>query len=144
MNQGTGESVMLSLTECYSFNSPPTSLHLFHGMHMRDLSDLRRTYQYVFLYAKPLWQPLDHFRPSHLKIWNSLPSHLSSIPTLPAFRRGLKHHLFLRAYPDSRSPGGITPSERILLRDTTQPTVIAPLENIMPSNLSVSHLSTYD
>ena len=26
------------------------------------------------------------------KIWNSLPNHLSSTPTLPAFRRGLKHH----------------------------------------------------
>ena len=28
-------------------------------------------------------------------IWNSLPNHLSSIPTLPDFRRALKHHLFL-------------------------------------------------
>ena len=26
------------------------------------------------------------------KIWNALPDHLSSIPTLPAFRRALKHH----------------------------------------------------
>ena len=25
-------------------------------------------------------------------IWNTLPGHFSSIPTLPAFRRGLKHH----------------------------------------------------
>ena len=68
------------------------------------------------------------------KIWNSLPSHLSSIPALPAFRRGLKHHFFLRAYPDSRIPGSITPSERITLRDTTPPTAIAPLGNIMPSS----------
>ena len=62
------------------------------------------------------------------KIWNSLPSHLSSIPTLPAFRRGLKHHFFLCAYPDSWTSGGITPSERITLRVTTPPTAITPLE----------------
>ena len=71
------------------------------------------------------------------KIWNTLPGHLSFIPTLPAFRRGLKHHFFLRAYPDSRTLGGITPSERITLRDTTPPThctAIALLENIMPSS----------
>ena len=68
------------------------------------------------------------------KFWNTLPGHLSSIPTLPAFRRGLKHHLFLRAYPDSRTHGSITPSERITLRDTTPTTAIAPLENIMPSS----------
>ena len=48
------------------------------------------------------------------KFWNALPGHPSSIPTLPAFRRGLKH-LFLRAYPGSRTPGGITPSEHQLL-----------------------------
>ena len=34
---------------------------------------------------------------------HQLPGHLSSIPTLPACRRGLKHHLFLHAYPDSRT-----------------------------------------
>ena len=28
-------------------------------------------------------------------IWNALPNHLSSISTLPAFRRALKYHLFL-------------------------------------------------
>ena len=40
------------------------------------------------------------------KIWNALPGHLLSIPTLPVSRRGLKHHFFLHAYPDSRTPGG--------------------------------------
>ena len=39
-------------------------------------------------------------------IWNSLPNHLSSIPTLPAFRRALKHHLFVLAYPDSVAKSG--------------------------------------
>ena len=28
-------------------------------------------------------------------IWNALPNHLASIPTLPAFRRALKHHCLL-------------------------------------------------
>ena len=75
------------------------------------------------------------------KIWNALPGHLSSIPTLPAFRRALKHHFFLSAYPDSRTSGGITPSERITLRDTTPPAAIAPLENAMPSSLTRSILA---
>ena len=61
------------------------------------------------------------------KIWNALPGHLSSIPTLPAFRRALKHHFFLCAYPDSGTSGGITPSEGITLRDTTPPAVIVPI-----------------
>ena len=33
------------------------------------------------------------------KIWNALPGHLSSIPTLPPFRRCLKHYSGLRAHP---------------------------------------------
>ena len=66
-----------------------------------------------------------------LKIWNALPGHLSSITTLPSFRRCLKHHLVLRAHPGSRTPGGITPSERITLPDTTPPAAIGPLENTM-------------
>ena len=33
-------------------------------------------------------------------IWNALPYHMSPIPTLPAFRKALKHHLFLLAYTD--------------------------------------------
>ena len=68
------------------------------------------------------------------KICNALPGHLSSIPTLPAFRRALKHHFFLSAYPDSRTSGGIMPSERITLRDTTPPAAIVLIENTMPSS----------
>ena len=68
------------------------------------------------------------------KIWNALPGHLSSIPTLPAFRRALKHHFFLSAYPGSRTSGGITPSERITLRDMTPPAAIVLIENTMPSS----------
>ena len=68
------------------------------------------------------------------KIWNTLPGHLLSITTLPAFRRGLKHYFFLHANPDSRTPGGITPSKRITLCDTTLPTAIAPLEKTVLSS----------
>ena len=36
--------------------------------------------------------------------WNKLPCHLSSISTLPAFRKRLKHHLFSSAFPGNPSP----------------------------------------
>ena len=65
-------------------------------------------------------------------IWNSLPNHLSSIPTLPAFRRVLKHHLFLLAYPDSSAKSGkIKPAQCITLRDTPPTTAIAQPRNTM-------------
>ena len=48
-------------------SSPPTSLHSFHAMHQCDHSALLRPCQYMFLYAKPPWQPLDRFRLSHQK-----------------------------------------------------------------------------
>ena len=58
-----------------------------------------------------------------LHIWNALPNHLSSIPTLPAFRRALKHHLFLLAYPNSSAKSGkIKPAQCITLRDTAPTT----------------------
>ena len=66
-------------------------------------------------------------------IWNALPNHLSSIPTLLAFRRALKHHLFLLAYPDSNAKcGRIKPAQCITLRDTAPTTAIAPPGNTMP------------
>ena len=37
-------------------------------------------------------------------LWNKLPCHLSSISTLPAFRKRLKHHLFSSAFPGNPSP----------------------------------------
>ena len=59
-------------------------------------------------------------------IWNALPNHLSSAPTLPVFRRALKHHLFLLAYPDSSAKSGtIKPAQCISLRDTVPTTAIA-------------------
>ena len=36
--------------------------------------------------------------------WNKWPCHLSSISTLPAFRKRLKHHPFLSAFPGISSP----------------------------------------
>ena len=70
------------------------------------------------------------------KIWNAMPGHLSSIPTLPLFRRCLKHHFVLCAHTGSRTPkstqaGGNSPSGRITLPDTTPPAAIALLENTM-------------
>ena len=45
-------------------------------------------------------------------VCNALLNHLSSIRTLPAFRRALKHQLFLLAYPDSIAKSGeIKPAE---------------------------------
>ena len=68
-------------------------------------------------------------------IWNALPNHLSSIPTLPAFRRALKHHLFLLAYPDSSVKSGMTkPAQCITLCDTTPTTAIAQPSNTMSSS----------
>ena len=36
--------------------------------------------------------------------WNGLPSHLSSISALPAFRKRLMHHLFSTAFPGISTP----------------------------------------
>ena len=66
-------------------------------------------------------------------LWNALPNHLSSIPTLPAFRRALKHHLFLLAYPDSSAkPGVIKPAQCITLSDVALTTAIAQPGKTMP------------
>ena len=67
-------------------------------------------------------------------IWNALPNHLSSVPTLPVFRRALKHHLFLLAYPDSSAKSGmIKPAQCISLRDTVSTTAIAqPVNTMLP------------
>ena len=50
-----------------SLSSPPTSLHSFHAMRLCDHSAPHHPCQYVFLCAKPPWQPLDRFRRSHQK-----------------------------------------------------------------------------
>ena len=66
-------------------------------------------------------------------LWIALPSHLSPIPTLPAFRRALKHHLFLLAYPDSSAKSGkIKPAQCITLSDAAPTTAIAQPRNTMP------------
>ena len=66
-------------------------------------------------------------------IWNALPNHLSSVPTLPVFRRALKHHLFLLAYPDSSAKSDtIKPAQCITLRDSVPTTAIAQPGNTMP------------
>ena len=46
---------------------PSYLLHSFHAMRLCDHSAPRHPCQYVFLCAKPPWQPLDRFRRSHQK-----------------------------------------------------------------------------
>ena len=54
-------------------------------------------------------------------VWNKLPGHLSSISTLPAFRKKLKHHLFLSAFPGNHPPStGITCCDVSPSTDATQ------------------------
>ena len=66
-------------------------------------------------------------------IWNAMPNHLSSVPTLPVFRRALKHHLFLLAYPDSSAKSGmIKPAQCISLCVTVPTSAIAQPVNTMP------------
>ena len=66
-------------------------------------------------------------------IWNALPNRLSSVPTLPVFRRALKHHLFLLAYSDSNAKSSlIKPAQCISLRNTVPTTAIAQPVNTMP------------
>ena len=66
-------------------------------------------------------------------IWNKLPGHLSSIPALPAFRKGLKHHLFLKAYPSiSSSSRDSSPVGNITFSDATSFINITPAGNTIP------------
>ena len=68
-----------------------------------------------------------------LVIWNALPNHLSSIPTLPAVRRALKHYLFPLAHPDCTANSDmIKPAQCITLSDTVPTTTIAQPGNTMP------------
>ena len=54
-------------------------------------------------------------------VWNKLSGHLSSISSLPAFRKKLKHHLFRSAFPGNPSPStGITFCDVSPSTDATQ------------------------
>ena len=65
--------------------------------------------------------------------WNKLPVHLSSIPALPAFRKRLKHHLFLDAFPSiAPSSRNGTPVGNITLSDATSLINITQVGNITP------------
>ena len=64
---------------------------------------------------------------------NATTTTTTTIPALPAFRRALKHHLFLLAYPDSGAKSGKTkPAQSITLCDTLPATAIAQLGSAMP------------
>ena len=131
----------------YSFSSHPILLHSSNVMYLREHFAPLHHCQYVFL---------DVIHHGYFKIvssvasniWNALPIHLSYIPTLPAFRRALKHHLFLLAFKDSSAKSGkIKPAQCITLCDTTPTTAIAQPSNTIPSStvqLKAFHLSAYD
>ena len=54
-------------------------------------------------------------------VWNKLPGHLSSLSTLPAFRKRLKYHLFSSVFPGNPSPStGITFCDVSPSTDATQ------------------------
>ena len=121
------------LTGCYNLSSHPILLLSSRDMYRREHSALLHLCQYVFPHVKPPWQPPKSFSSVASGIWNALPNHLSSAPTLPVFRRALKHHLFLLAYPDSSEKSGmIKPAQCISLRDTVPTTAIAQPANTMP------------
>ena len=89
--------------------------------------------QYVFPHVITTMAASKSFSSVASGIWNALPNHLSSIPTLPVFRRALKHHLFLLAYPDSGAKSGkIKPAQCISLCDTVPTTAIPQPVNTMP------------
>ena len=105
-------------------------------MYRHEHSALLQLCQSVIPHVKPPLQPPNHF---HLLLQISgmhcqiICPHLSSIPTLAGFRRALKHHLFLLAYPDSSAKSGkIKPAQCISLRDTVPTTATAPPGITMP------------
>ena len=121
-------------TGCYNFSSHPILLLSSRDMYRCEHSAPLHLCQYVFPCVKPPWQPPNHFHLFLPGIWNARPNHLSSIPTLPVFRRALKHHLFLLAYPDSCAKFGmIKPAQCISFRDTVPTTAIAqPVNTMLP------------
>ena len=115
------------LPECSNLSSHPIFHLSFQNMYRPDHSALLRLSQYAFLHVKPPLQLPNHFHLLLSNIWDALPNHLSSIPTLPVFRRAFKHHLFLLAYPDSSAKSGkIKQAQCITLRDSAPTTATAP------------------
>ena len=62
-------------------------------------------------------------------VWNKLPGHLSSISTLPAFRKKLKHHLFRSAFPGNGNP---SPSTGITFCDVSPSTDVTQVGHTPP------------
>ena len=124
------------LSRCYNFSNHPI-LHLSsHYMYRRKHSAFLHLCQYVFPLVKTPCLP-----PNRLHLLLQISGmhyqiiHSSSISTLPVYRRALKHHLFLLAYPDSSAKKSvrIKPAQCITLRATAPITVIAQAGNTMPS-----------
>ena len=117
------------LSKCSNFSSHP----IFH----LSSQDTCRSFSSFSICVPPRETTMatsKSLSPVASNVWNALPNHLSSIPTLPVFRSALKHHIFLLAYPDSSAKSGtIEPTQCITLRDTAPTTATAPPVNTMPS-----------
>ena len=121
------------LTGCYNFSSHPILLLSSRDMYRRRALRSSSSLSICVPTCKTTMAVSKSFSPVASGIWNALPNHLSSVPTLPAFRRALKHHLFLLAYPDSSAKSGmIKPAQCISLRDTVLTTAITQPVNTMP------------
>ena len=118
------------LSECSNLSSHPIFHLSSQDMCRREHSALLRLSWYAFLHVKPPWQLPNYFHLLLQIFGMHLPNHLSSIPTLPVFRRALKHHIFLLAYPDSSAKSGkIKPTQFITLRNTAPTIATAPPGN---------------
>ena len=139
--------LLLLLLKCYSFSSHSILLHSSHVMYQREHSAPLHHCQFCVTVPprKTTMATSKLFLSVASNIWNALPNHLSSIPTLPAFRRALKHHLFLLAYPDSSVKSGMTkPAQRITLCDTIPTTAIAQPSNTICRPAKGVPSSAYD
>ena len=83
------------LTGCSNFSSHPILLLSFRDMYRREHSARLRTSLSICVPTrKTTMAASKSFSSVASGIWNALPNHLSSVPTLPVFRRAIKHHLF--------------------------------------------------
>ena len=126
------------LLRCYNKFSSHPILHPLSQITLRSSSSL----SICVPTRKTAMATLKSFSSVASNIWNALPNHLSSIPTLLVFRRALKHHLFLLAYLDSSAKSSeFKPVQCITLCDTTPISVFA--QKYQAVQLKAIHLSAY-
>ena len=131
------------LTGCYNFSSHPI-LHLSsQSMYRREHSALLHLCQYMFPHVQLPWQPSNHFH-LLLRVSEIMPNHQSSVPTLPVFRRALKHHLFLLVYPDSSAKSFYDQTSSMYLTSWYSAYCHRTARKYHAAHLNAFHLSAYD